>query len=122
MLVTDEDSLVCDLAEVYHIFDYKLLPASKVATLSVGLRENSRIKMKMNNVRHSLDTVLLAAAVDRMSLLLWIQTVDGAKGVNKPLSILDQLLEKEENKEIESFESPEDFINEWNKLANRGER
>lgn len=122
MLVTDEDSLVCDLAEVYHIFDYKLLPASKVATLSVGLRENSRIKMKMNNVRHSLDTVLLAAAVDRMSLLLWIQTVDGAKGVNKPLSILDQLLGKEENKEIESFESPEDFINEWNKLANRGER
>ena len=51
MIKTDEDALICDLAETYQIYDYKSLPAYMVATFSVGLRENSRIKMKLNDFR-----------------------------------------------------------------------
>lgn len=46
MINTDESAVICDLAETYSIFDYKSLPVLTVATFCVGLRENSRIKMK----------------------------------------------------------------------------
>ena len=39
MLNTDSDALECDLAETYHIYNYKELPLKKVALFSVGLRE-----------------------------------------------------------------------------------
>ena len=35
MIKTDEDALICDLAETYQIYDYKSLPAYMVATFSV---------------------------------------------------------------------------------------
>ena len=56
MIKTDEDALICDLAETYQIYDYKSLPAYMVATFSVGLRENSRIKMKLSNQPITLNT------------------------------------------------------------------
>ena len=40
MMALDEDALVCDLAETYHIFDMYELPCLKVATLAKGLRVN----------------------------------------------------------------------------------
>lgn len=121
MLETDSGALICDLAEVYHIFDYKQFPPSKVAVLAIGLRDDSRIKMKMNNMRHSIDTMLLAALVDRMSLLLWTKTEDGMKGYNRPKSVFDQLMGEEKRNDIVAFDTPEDFEKEWNKIAKRGE-
>lgn len=121
MLETDSGALICDLAEVYHIFDYKQFPPSKVAVLAIGLRDDSRIKMKMNNMRHSIDTMLLAALVDRMSLLLWAKTEDGMKGYNRPKSVFDQLMGEEKRNDIVAFDTPEDFEKEWNKIAKRGE-
>lgn len=51
MIAKDEDALICDLAETYRIFDYRSLPLKTVATFSVGLRENSRIKMSLGGGR-----------------------------------------------------------------------
>lgn len=50
MIVTDEDSLICDLAETYHVFNYRELPVKLLATLSVGLRADSRIKLKISDM------------------------------------------------------------------------
>lgn len=47
MINIDEDALMCDLAETYHIYNYRSLPCKMVATFSCGLRNSSRIKMKM---------------------------------------------------------------------------
>lgn len=33
MIRADEDALVCDLAETYHIYNYRQLPARQVAVL-----------------------------------------------------------------------------------------
>ena len=121
MFATDKDALICDLAETYHIYNYKSLPASMVATLAVGLREDSRIKMKLNNMRHSFDTMLMALLVDRMSLLVWLNTKDGATGTNRPASIFEQLILKEKENNIEGFDSSEDFEEEREKLLKRGE-
>ena len=109
MIATDEEALICDLAETYGIFDYRALPLKLVATLSVGLRENSRIKMKLSGVKTSTDTMLLASAVDRLSLLVWAKTEDAQNNVNRPKSILSILTGIEEESEIVTFNTAEDF-------------
>lgn len=109
MIACDEEALICDLAETYGIFDYRALPLKLVATLSVGLRENSRIKMKLSGVKTSTDTMLLASAVDRLSLLVWAKTEDAQNNVNRPKSILSILTGIEEESEIVTFNTAEDF-------------
>ena len=91
MLATDETALVCDLAETYGIYDYRSYPATVIATFAVGLRENARIWLKMNKMAYPLETMLLASAVDKLSLLLWAKTKDGAKNRNRPKMILEML-------------------------------
>lgn len=111
MIVTDEDALICDLAETYGIFDYRALPLSLVATLSVGLRENSRIKMKLNGMKIPTDTLLLASAVDKLAWLVWANTEDAKNGWNRPKSITSILAgyEKEDPDAVMSFDTAEDF-------------
>lgn len=112
MLYIDEEALICDLAETYQIYDYKQLPLSKVAVFSCGLREDSRIKMKMNNQTVSFETLLLASISDKLSVLLWNKTKDAEKGKNLPKMIMDELLPyKKEMSPADTsiFNSSEDF-------------
>ena len=51
MLKTDEDALICDLAETYHIYDWQSYPLGLIATLAAGLRDDSRIKMRLAGCR-----------------------------------------------------------------------
>ena len=123
MIKLDEDALICDLAEVYHIFDYKQLPASRVAVFSLGLRDSSRIKGKMTNNSFDFDTMLLAGILDKVNLLFWSKTKDAGKNKNRPLSIVDMLTgnKKEDSKNVVSFKSGKDFEAERNKLLGVGE-
>nr|DAO19403.1 MAG TPA: protein of unknown function (DUF5361) [Caudoviricetes sp.]DAY02041.1 MAG TPA: protein of unknown function (DUF5361) [Caudoviricetes sp.] len=111
MIKQDEDALICDLAETYRIYDYRQLPLLQVAVFAYGLRDDSRIKKIISNQVVSLDTLLFASMVDRLSLSLWLQTKDGQKGTNRPNSIVDHLTKKEEkdDKDYLVFKSGEDF-------------
>lgn len=109
MIATDEEALICDLAETYHIYDYKSLPLSRVAIFAVGLKGNSRIKMKMSGLKYPLDALLLASIVDRLSMLVWQKTKDAVDGINRPESMLSRLLGTEDNRETEVFSTPEEF-------------
>lgn len=109
MIHLDENALICDLAETYHIFNYKELPSTLVATLSVGLDEDSRIKKKLRNV-HSLPAYIVDAFImDALNILIWQNTADGIKGSNRPESILNEMLGKEKNSDLLSFASGDDF-------------
>lgn len=120
MIATDEEALICDLAETYHIYDYKSLPVSQVAIFSIGLRNDSRIKMKMNDMKYPLPDILLAACVDRLTQLLWMNSKDGANGLNRPKSIVSQLLSEVEERDMEVFDSPEDFEMKRNEILMKG--
>ena len=109
MIAMDEEALICDLAETYQIFDYRSLPLSRVAIFAAGLKGNSRIKMKMSGLKYPLETLLLASAVDRLSVLVWQKTKNAKDGLNLPESILSSLLGMGESRETEAFDSPEDF-------------
>lgn len=118
MLSEDKDALICDLAETYGIYDYRALPASRLATLAVGLREDSRIKMRLMGAKASKTDLLLAAAVDRLSMLLWMKSEDGKNGTNRPPSILSVILGTEqEDKAVEAFESDQDFEAAWTQIT-----
>lgn len=117
MIKVDEDALICDLAETYQIYDYKQLPLKTIAVFSVGLSNNSRIKLKLNNQSIPIDTLLLAGISDKLSILLWRSTKDGQKGKNQPNSIVETLLNVgPKEKDVIGFNSIEDFVNKRNEL------
>lgn len=111
----DRDALLCDFAETYGIYDFGGLPVSTLATLAVGLRENSRIKMHMSGTVISRTDMLLAAAVDRLSLLCWAQTEDGQRNVNQPQSVLSIILGQkiDQERQVQAYETGRDFDNAW---------
>lgn len=120
MITTDEDALICDFAETYGVFDYRRLPVRTAATLAAGLRDNSRIKMKMAGMNTTPERVLEAAVADRLGLLVWMQTKDGRKGKKRPKSILEALLNPNTEKEdIAVYDSGQAFTDEWNRLTGR---
>lgn len=116
MISTDEDALICDLAETYHIYDYRSLSLRKAATFSVGLRENSRIKMAMAGIKYPFDTILLAAIYDCLNLRNWSMTKDAQNEKNAPQSLTNKLLgvEEKSNSDYMLFSTAEEFETMWN--------
>lgn len=111
MIRADETALICDLAETYGILDWRALPLKTAAALSAGLKGDSRIRMKISGQRIDSTTALLAAAVDRLGMIAWLQTKDGAEGTNRPASILRTLLDESDNTErdFNVYNTPEEF-------------
>lgn len=119
MIKIDKDALMCDLAETYQIYDLKQLPLTKVAVFSLGLKDDSRIKMKMRNQKFDLNQILLMSVADNLKLLLWSKTKDAQKGRNRPVLWSSLFEEPKEKKEI-VFNSGEDFEKERNRLLRKG--
>lgn len=107
MLQVDEDALICDLAETYHIFEYKKMKPSLIAIFACGLRENSRIFKKIGKYEYDPQVILLSSAVDCLRLLLWQNSKDGQKNRNKPKPLLQPIRQRTE--EIATFASCSDF-------------
>lgn len=65
----------------------------------------------MTGTKVETDTALLAAAVDRLSMLVWAKTKDAPKGRNKPKSILGYLTNEGRGKsdDLMTFDNAEDF-------------
>lgn len=119
MIATDENLLICDFAETYQIYDYRSLPVSLAAILAVGLREDSRIKMKMNGAKVPLDTCIFAMISDRLGQLTWSMSEDAKHGRNKPkmlTSVLYGLEPKDALSDVLTFDTPEAFESMKNKI------
>lgn len=120
MIIADEDALICDFAETYGIYDYRKLPLRMAAIFASGLRDNSRIKIKMSGMNASPELILNAAIADRVGLLAWMQSEDGMKNRNRPESILGAILHQpREESSVETFESGQAFQDEWDKLTGK---
>lgn len=77
------------------------LPNKLLATLALGLPEESRFMRALSGNRARGRDLLIAAAVDRLSTLVWFQTRDGAKGRNRPKSIVETMTRRQDNVEKE---------------------
>lgn len=109
--------MICDLAETYHILNYKGLSPDLVAVLCFGLRDNSRVKMFISDTKITLEQTLLARITDELSFQSWAKTKDGQKNRNRPTSILKTLLEDKKD-ETEVFLTSEDFNKAWENITN----
>lgn len=78
-----------------------------MASFVIGLRDDSRLKMKLQNRKLSTENYLLAGIFDRLSLLVWSKTKDAMKGRNRPKLLLD-LLDKKVS-EFNKYYSSKDF-------------
>ncbi len=100
--MNDEDAIICDLAETYHILDYESLSPLLVATLICGLRDNSRIKQKLSGSKQDTQTILLAMLLDRFTMANF-----NKDGVNL---IAPKFFEEEKKEsEVISFETVDDY-------------
>ncbi|MDO4681086.1 MAG: hypothetical protein Q4A55_07570 [Aerococcus sp.] len=95
--------MVCDLAETYHILNYRELPAGLVATLANGLSDDSRIKRKLSGQAVTTEILLLGALFDQLNALMY--GMSNAK--QKPPSILQRLMGEQADHQV--FYSGEAF-------------
>ena len=121
MLACDEDALICDMAEYYNINEMRELPARRLATLAFGLPPDSRIKMAISGLEVSPRILLLSLIADHLGTLVWMQTEDGAKGVNRPASIVQALCgaraQEEKESNVQTYSSGKDFETAWRTLT-----
>lgn len=106
MIKLNEDALICDLAETYHIYDYRSLPLKTVATLSAGLRDSSRIKLEAAEASVGLDTVILAAIADNLTML---RAGMSEKNKSKPFLFSEALQGEKKKQKVRGFKTAEQF-------------
>ena len=117
MIALDKNAFICDMAETYQIYDYRRGPVELLGILAAGLRDDSRIMQKLNGVRGSDTEMLLAGILDALHTLVWFRTKDGQRGRNRPDSIAEKMLVKEEKQKEELvFDTPEAFDKERERL------
>ena len=121
MISVSEDDLICDFAETYHIYDYKSLPVTYAATLAVGLRDDSRIKMRITESKGTFEQHILSMIYDNVNIIRYYHTQDAVDGVNQPELLAPKLFDKDykpevkaDNNEYMRFSSPEEFKRAWN--------
>ncbi|MDO4800606.1 MAG: DUF5361 domain-containing protein [Prevotellaceae bacterium] len=106
-----EEEIICDLAETYHVLNYQELSPSLVATLVLGLRNDSRVKMKLSKTQINTEQMMLASIFDDLQFLCWTKTTDGQHNRNRPKSLLKKLMGDDEmdKDNLMSFSTPEEY-------------
>lgn len=113
MLAEDEDAVICDFAETYHLFNLQALPLRLVATLAEGLPNDSRIKRKLAGAQVGIDTLINAIIADRVGLLLWANTEAGQKNRDRPKSIVELLNQVNSTSDVTGYNTIDDFEAAW---------
>lgn len=106
--------LICDFAETYGILDYHTITPFQAATLAYGLRADSRIRIKEKGMDASMRDILLVRAVDELAFIRWLNTVDGQRGVNRPIPLAEKLIgQKNESATKYGRDTPEEFMRDY---------
>ena len=108
MLSTDKDMFFCDMWETYQVKDYKALPVETLAVLASGLREDSRIRMKMSGMAYVPLELLAAKCTDSLAYILHVLSADNH--MTPPKRVMDYIIHPTEKpRETAGFRSGTDF-------------
>ena len=114
MYASYRDELICDMAETYHVYDLRALPVETLATLAAGLRENSRVKMKMAGIKYFPAEIVLPHFFDAYI------TANTPKEDRYKLKLLtDRMVVKQAARNNMAFKSGADFMAAREKLMER---
>lgn len=103
MVTEYPDELTCDMAETYGIFDIKRVPVRLLATLAVGLRDDSRVKRAKSKTIIDDKVIMLAYIVD---LLRGVKFED-ENSLRRYYLMPDG---QPDQKDYEVYSSPEEFM------------
>lgn len=110
MINVCEGDMICDLAETYNILNYKELSPFLVATLVFGLRDNSRVKVKLSGSILTFEQIILTKISDSLEFLCWTKTESAQKNRNRPKPLLQKLLNpKKEKEDLKTFSTPQEY-------------
>lgn len=112
----DRDALICDLAETYHLLDYRSVPIMTLATLSAGLHDDSRIKMRLMDMYEVAPTFIGVRVADVLTMILC--ALVGEK--SKPKLFQDVMTGKQKTKRLTGFSSIEEFEEARKRFMNNG--
>lgn len=119
LIAEREDDVICDLAQAYHVTDYRALPVRTAAALVFGLGEESRTVRGLTGRKYTLEQMLMADMVDRLSLLLWKGTKDAQHGRNRPVMLRQLMAEEKKEPEAVGFDTPEEFRARWKEFTRK---
>lgn len=106
------DELICDMAEIYHIYDWKSLPLQTAASLASGLRANSRVQMARAGMApvYTYSDYLLAMIADGTQFNAWTKTKAAEQGQGRPKSVVGAMIGKgESDSAIAVFDTADEF-------------
>ena len=109
------DELTCDMAETYGIFDIKRIPVKLLATLAVGLRDDSRVMMAKRGAIVDNKTILMAQMVD----LLGGVNPKSEQSLTMRCFIRPAEPEQAPQEKHEVFDSPEAFNARWAEVTRK---
>lgn len=72
------------------------LPVRKLAALSCGLPPDSRTMRRISGQKLTTAETLIAAAVDELAMLVWMNSEDGRRNRNRPKGILSELKQEKD--------------------------
>lgn len=114
-----EDEFICDMAETYHVLNWRELPLKTAAILAGGLYADSRSFRKINGQKLRSDQYAAYAILDELRLLTWLHTKDAVNGENKPKSLLEKMTETNEQR-VTGFRTAEEFEARRKKITKGG--
>lgn len=112
-----EDEMICDLAQVYGVYDWRTIPPANAAIMALGLPDSSRVKLKISGKQFSFECWLQMQICDRLNWLQWSRSRAHELGYPPPLP-LEELIkqsdiqaQKQEEQRLMGFDSPEELNN-----------
>lgn len=111
MISICEDELICDMAEYYRIYDYRKYDALYIATLTFGLRRNSRVMMRLAEYKYTTSERMSFLIYDAVNWIKWSRSQAAQEpNATPPESLYHLLVEAETNSEkVQSFDTIDDF-------------
>lgn len=100
--------MICDFAQVYHIYDIRQFPARYIAILANGLGEDSRIGRAVLGTKADTSTILIAKILDCFNIWLYSNS-DPKKRGKEPESYADVFLNVNQDDKTAGFASGEEF-------------
>lgn len=100
--------MICDLAEVYRIYDYRGVPGRLLGALVAGLGPNSRVHQRISGQLVPTDTIMLSMILDELRKIIYV--LDTNKNKKYPELLTPKLVkdDKPERDEL-AFSTPEEF-------------
>ena len=119
MLGIDKDAVICDLAETYHVLDYKAIPVLTLAALCAGLHDDSRIKMRMMGLNKIAPSFALIRIADILAVINYSLT---AKAGTKAPELYQDIMtgKRKQERKTTGFSSIEAFENARKRIINNG--